>query len=216
MEVFHARWLVPITEAPIEDGALAVDQGRIIEVGKADSVSGGTIRDLGDCILLPGFVNGHTHLELTCYRGCLAPGPLWEWFERLMALRRRPGATEEEREAVRVGAEESLAAGVTCVGDISRTGIHVGALRSSPIRKVCFLELISGASAPPNDVESLASMLDDASPFAEPHRLVLGISPHALYTVTWEDLVGAGALAAERLAPVTIHLLETAEAPPPR
>jgi cytosine/adenosine deaminase-related metal-dependent hydrolase len=40
---------------------------------------------------------------------------------------------------------------------------------------------------------------------------VLGISPHTLYTVTWEDLVETGVLAMEHSTPITMHLLETAE-----
>jgi cytosine/adenosine deaminase-related metal-dependent hydrolase len=107
-------------------------------------------------------VNAHAHLELTCYRGQLSPQPLWDWFFRLLAMRFAPGGAEREQAAVAAGAAESLAAGVTCVGDISRTGVHVAALRGSPIRKVCFLELISGAFAPPNDVPSLEAALRQA------------------------------------------------------
>ncbi len=211
MEIYHARWVLPVTGAPIEGGALVVDRGRIVDVGKAQSVSGETVRDLGDCIMLPGFVNAHAHLELTCYRGRVPAGTLWQWFEQLMALRRRPEAAEQEREAVHLGARESLAAGVTCVGDISRTGMHVEALHSSPIRKVCFLELISGAAAPPNDIDSLAALLESNTKLAQPQRLVIGISPHTLYTVTRDDLAAAAALAAEHATPLTMHLLETAE-----
>jgi cytosine/adenosine deaminase-related metal-dependent hydrolase len=210
-DVVRARWLLPITADPIENGALAVENGRIVGVGKADAFAGAAVRDLGDHVLLPGFVNAHTHLEMTCYRGRVAPTTLWRWFEQMMDLRTRPGAADEEREAVSIGAAESLAAGVTCVGDISRTGVQVEALRSSPIRKVCFLELISGANAPPNDAASLASLHGAAAGHAEPDRLVVGISPHALYTVTSDDLLGAATLAAERKAPLTIHVLETAE-----
>ena len=214
MEVYRARWLLPVAGDPVENGAIAVDRGRVTDVGKASTLRGDSVQDLGDCILLPGFVNAHTHLELSCYRGCVAPKPLWEWFDELIVMRLRAEAAAEEREAVRLGAAESLAAGVTCVGDISRMGIQVDVLQASPIRKVCFLELISGAHVPPHDAASLASALDRASAFAEPQRLILGVSPHALYTVTWDDLVGAGTLAAEHKAPLTIHLLETADEAP--
>lgn len=169
------------------------------------------LHDLGDRIVLPGFVNAHTHLELTCYRGRVAAGPLWEWFEQLMELIYVSDGPKPGCEAVAAGVSESLASGVTCVGDISRTGIQIEALRASPIRKVCFLELISGASLPPNDLETLASMLDRAAAFSEADRLIVGISPHTLYTVTQEDLVGVGVLASERKAPLTIHVLETME-----
>jgi aminodeoxyfutalosine deaminase len=207
--VYRARWVMPIDGPPIENGAIAVDHGCIVQVGAAGSVGGAPVRDLGDCIVLPGFVNAHTHLELSCYRGLVAPMPLWEWFEHLMALIYGPVGPKPGRESVLSGAGESLAAGVTCVGDISRTGVHIEGLRSSPIRKVCFLELISGAMLPPNNGRSLAAMLDAALAASDPGRLQVGVSPHTLYTVTWDDLRDAGSLARERQVPLTIHLSET-------
>jgi aminodeoxyfutalosine deaminase len=237
-QVYRARWVLPITSPPIERGAIAIEDGRIVGVGPASDISGDSVVDLGDCLLLPGFVNAHTHLEATCYRGLIPPQPLWQWFFALLALRTRPDTAERERAAVAAGAAQSLAAGVTCVGDISRTGINVEALRPSPIRKLCFLELISGASQPPNDVESLEKSYqlsaisdqpegrsyqpsaisyqpegqdDHPSSFIHHPPLMVGLSPHALYTVTWDDLVGAAALARRHDVPVTVHVLETPE-----
>lgn len=210
-EVFRARWALPIEDPPIANGAIAVRDGRIAEVGPANEVAGEAVHDLGDCILLPGFVNAHTHLELSCYRGCLASGPLWEWFESLMKLIYVSGGPKPGREAVLAGAAESLAAGVTCVGDISRSGVQIEALGGSPIRKVCFLELISGAILPPRDIPSLEAKLQEADGLADPDSLVIGVSPHTLYTVVWEDLVGMGRLAARLGIPLTIHLAETAD-----
>ncbi len=211
MDVYRAKWLLPVTADPIENGALAVEGDRIVGVGTPADFPGASPRDLGDSILLPGFVNAHTHLEMTCYHGRVAPAPLWDWFEQVMALRLKPGAVENERRAVHDGAALSVAAGVTCIGDISRTGLHVRALATSPIRKVCFLELISGAHLPPNDIASLTAMADEMATLAEPDRLTIGISPHTLYTVTWDDLVGSARLTADRNLPLTIHVLETTE-----
>jgi cytosine/adenosine deaminase-related metal-dependent hydrolase len=52
-------------------------------------------------------------------------------------------------------------------------------------------------------------MLDAAMAAREPGRLHVGVSPHTLYTVTWDDLCDVGALAQERHVPLTIHLSET-------
>ena len=211
MDTYRAKWLLPITSPPVENGAITIDHGRIIQTGSGRGQTGSSVHDLGECILLPGLINAHTHLELTCYLGRVAPAPLWTWFSHLMPIRFAPGADALERAAVSEGARQSLAAGVTCVGDISRAGVQVQELRSSPLRKVCFLELISGALAPPNDAATLTAMLREAAASGEPERLVIGLSPHALYTVTWPDLLAASRLAAEADVPVTIHVLETPE-----
>jgi len=214
--IYRAKWIIPVESPLVEDGLLAVDGGRIAWLGSADRFrerisKQDTIHDLGDCILLPGLINAHTHLDLTGYHGRLSPAPLFTWIEELIALRMANETDAPERAAVRAGAAESLAAGVTCVGDITRNVATLEQLSASPIRKVCFLELISGALQAPNDVGSLKSLLERWTPLAEPERLILGISPHAPYSVTREDLAGAAALANSLHAPFTMHLLETME-----
>lgn len=216
MDIYRARWVIPAEAPPIEDGFLAVECGRISAVGAADRITPTTLKsavlhNLGEVFLLPGFVNAHTHFELTCYRDLLPPGPLWPWLEQLIGLRRGENAAGRERDAVRAAAAESLAAGVTTVGDISRTGIAATILKGSPLRKVCFIELISGASQPPNDAVSLKRAFDEAAADAETDQLIIGISPHAPYTVTQDDLSRTATLAQTAATPLTMHLLETRE-----
>ena len=216
MDIYRADWVVSLAGPPIPSGALVVDEGRILQVAPADRIdapfrSTARVHDLGASILLPGFVNAHTHLELTCYRNCLPPGPLWPWLEGLISLRSETGAGEKEQEAVRAGAVESMIAGVTCVGDISRTGMAVEILRDQSIRKVCYIELISGATQPPDSTAALAVALEHYKDSSMPGRLFLGVSPHAPYTVTEDDLLGTAALAKAVPARLAMHLLETAE-----
>ena len=73
-ELYTARYLLPIAAAPIEDGALLVQQGRIAAVGRREELRRlapqAPCTDFGDAVLLPPFANAHTHLELTHF-------PLW-------------------------------------------------------------------------------------------------------------------------------------------
>ncbi len=207
--ILRAAWVVPVTAPPIRDGLVRIDGDRIVEVGAA---SAGTqspeIVDLGPAILLPGFVNPHTHLELTCYAGKLDSGTLWPWLERLVALRREPGAIERERQAVSEGAAQSLRAGVTCVGDISRLNIHWEPLKRSPIRKVCYVELLSIARLPPRNPDELR---DAVRAVDEDGLLTAGVSVHAPYTVPAAYIREAIALADELGRPWSMHWAETRE-----
>lgn len=208
--ILKARCVLPVEAPPIENGAVEIDGARIVDVGRAGDLAGrGPVEDLGDVVLMPGLINAHTHLELTCYGGRLPPAPLWEWLDGLIALRRAPGLAQREHDAILDGARQSIVAGVTCVADISRSGRHVDALRDSPIRKVCFIELISGAS-PPGDADQLLAAVKLALPKVT-DRMSIGISPHAPYTVTWDDLRRAASIAAENDLPVTMHVAETPE-----
>lgn len=210
-QVFKARWILPVETPPIEDGAIVVQDDRIVDVCRASDLPDISGTDFGDCLIVPGFINPHTHLELTNYYGCVPRAPLWEWFAGLMELRPRPGAADIERAAISEGASLSLEAGVTCVGDISRTGIQVAELAASPIRKVCYIELISGAVMTPNDLPSLRSKIESLLRYACPDHLMIGISPHTLYTVLQPEIAGCVHLAAEYDLPLTTHVLETQE-----
>lgn len=222
LTIISADWLLPITGEPIRNGAVLIRHGAISAFGALDAVRGVAPSDVkidhqDRAILMPGFVNAHTHLELTCYHDRLQRAPLWEWFDELIPTRRTTGAEQREAEGIQRAVEMCLAAGVTTVGDITRTGASIEALRDAPLRKVCFLELISGASQPPSNFEELVAMFErlqdelnnSKSPYAD--RLQLGISPHAPYTVRPAEIAACMDFAHDREIPITMHLLETKE-----
>jgi 5-methylthioadenosine/S-adenosylhomocysteine deaminase len=59
--VLSADWVLPVEGPPIEDGAIVIEDGLIAAVGKADDLGEGTRYD--DAVIVPGFVNAHSHLE---------------------------------------------------------------------------------------------------------------------------------------------------------
>lgn len=209
--IVKAAWIAPVVSPLIKDGFVAWDAGRISGIGNvAELPNSADVEDLGQVILTPGFINAHTHLELTCYAGKLPRGLLWPWIAKLLALRQEAGAAAAEIEAdgIARGARDSLSAGVTCVGDISRSNQAWPVLKPLPIRKVCFVELITIANAPPRNVTELNTSLDQVE---IDERLYLGISPHAPYTVRNDHIRDAIALASEREIPWTMHYAETPE-----
>ncbi len=208
MNLYRAKYVFPVTGPVIADGAIAIEGGRIAAVGPAEDLRGGPAEDLGDQLLLPGFVNAHTHLELSLLRGRIPPLPFLEW----LTLLPRPDRPERHAESVagiQAGLQESLAAGVTCIGDICATGPHLEVRAASPVRTVCFLELISGALQPPHNAGDFHAWLGQTTPQAKPLHLMPGISPHAFYSVTHDDVTALAALAGERRLPITMHVLET-------
>ncbi|MBI5763390.1 MAG: amidohydrolase family protein [Planctomycetes bacterium] len=211
MDLFRAACIIRADSPAISDGILAVDQGRIAWVGRSLDAPRGTLHDLGHVAILPGLINAHTHLELTSFEGRIRRQPLWTWFDELLKLIRTSNFSSIGPDAIKKGAAQSLCAGVTCVADISRTGINVAALRDSPIRKVCFLELISGAMLPPNDAESLRAAVTQALAHQTEDILRIGISPHAPYTVSKFDLHAATHLALAWRLPIMMHFLESPE-----
>src|SRR6059036_487730 len=67
MSVLSADWVLPIDGSPIEQGAVAIEAGRIAAIGTIDELGEGTRYD--EAVILPGFVNAHSHIEYAVYGG---------------------------------------------------------------------------------------------------------------------------------------------------
>ena len=72
-------------------GALAVRGNAIIAVGPRDQVAAAyrapRTLDASDALVMPGLVNGHTHLPMTMFRGLADDLPLDTWLqEYILAL----------------------------------------------------------------------------------------------------------------------------------
>lgn len=201
--------MVPVEGPPIRDGAVTVEDGRILEVGVA-----GSSPDLAPdvfhdgCVITPGLVNAHAHLEYGASFADLASAglPFPQWIAEL--TRRRFALADEAwiSEAVD-GCARSLAAGVTSVADIVTHGAGLLAAGRAGLGGVSYLEA-SGADEQrwPVRRARILELLDSA-----PSGRRVGISPHTLYTLgtsVYRDML---ALARERGLRVHTHLAETAE-----
>ena len=108
---------------PLPDGAVAVTSGAIVAVGGAAELLGkyrpARVLDAGGGLILPGFVNTHTHLAMTLLRGLADDLPLMEWLEKhIWPTERVLMSAEMVVLGTRLAAAESLQAGVTCVCDM--------------------------------------------------------------------------------------------------
>ena len=78
-----AQYVLPITADPLEQGAVLVRNGRIVDVGPAVMLRmrypNEEERDFGQSALLPGFVNVHSHMEYTAMRGIAHDVPYATW-----------------------------------------------------------------------------------------------------------------------------------------
>src|SRR6266571_7098264 len=127
IKIYSARWVLPISSPVIEDGAVAVAQDRIVAVGHAPRLkarfANASVLDFGHAALLPGFVNAHSHLELTVMRGFLEreERDFFAWLKKLTTARMIM-TLEDLIVSATCGAIEAARAGVTCVGDSSSSG----------------------------------------------------------------------------------------------
>jgi cytosine/adenosine deaminase-related metal-dependent hydrolase len=206
----RAGWVVPISAPPIRDGALLVRGGRIATIGKAKDIvpDRDCLRlEFPDGILLPGFVNPHTHLENTHFADKLPRRqPFVQWLKTMRDLVRQQ-TWDEALSAARNGAATLLRFGVTCIGDSSFHGATLTALREIGLRGVVFKEIICPREEEQDERrEAFLAWLNDA-PTSEIIRL--GIMAHAPYTVTPTALQWAWQLASQRRLPFSVHVAES-------
>jgi len=199
VRVMSADWVVPVEGDPIRDGAVAIDgDGLIAAIGPASELGEG--ERFQEAVILPGFVNAHTHLEYAVYAGFgdgLSFGP---WIGVHVERKQRIGI-EEMEDIARLGALECLRSGVTMVGDCSFSGAAATACADVGLDAIVYLEVFGAADEGRERFERLSARL--AGTLSDGVRL--GISPHAPYT-TGIDLYRA---ATELRMPIATHLSES-------
>ncbi len=166
-------------------------------------------------VLLPGFVNGHTHLPMTLFRGVADDLSFHDWlFERILPLEGKLVSREFVRDGLELAILECLRFGVTCVNEM----YFFSAEEASVIDKAGLRALVSQtiASFPlPEDkavgTDKFSIVTALRKKYKSHPRVVVGYGPHAPYSCD-DPLLAKVAEAAEREgAPVHIHLSETAK-----
>jgi len=177
--VLSADWVLPIEGPPIEAGAVAIEDGRIGAVGSSAELGSGTYFE--DALIVPGFVNAHSHIEYAVYAGfgdSLAD--FAEWI-RLHTERKHRIAWEEYMAIARLGAAECLRSGVTTVGDCSFSGAAAVAVDELGLGGIVYVEVFGA------DPDDALEQFDELRSRAATHfneRVLLGISPHAPYSIS--------------------------------
>ena len=201
---------------PIVNGAIAVADGRIAAVGLAEDLlelaPTGQVVNAGGCLILPGFVNTHSHLAMTLLRGIADDLPLMDWLENHIWPAEK---NHMNRQTVRLGTElavaEQLLAGVTTTTDMYFFGDEVAAvLAEAGMRGVIAESLID---FPTPRCDSPEEMIEKQIELVEAYRdhplITPSVAPHAPYTVCAANLVKEAELAEQYGIPMQIHLSET-------
>lgn len=202
-----ARYVFPVEGPPIPDGLVTIEGGHIVSVESAQGRHADL--DLGNVAITPGFVNAHTHLELSPLpvRADRPDGTEDQvaWLRRVIDQRRaaRAGSLDE---AVGRNLAETIAAGTTFVADTTSAGLSWEAIAAASVRAVVFAEILGLKR------ERGLQTSDDAWNWISrvgPEQQVAGcarpgLSPHAPYsTAGWLYHRAAGS----RL-PLSTHLAE--------
>jgi aminodeoxyfutalosine deaminase len=210
--VYRAPWVLPISAPPMRDAWVAIENGTIVGIGRAETLpdalrgSGIDTADpvLREVALIPGLVNAHVHLELSWMRGRVAAGEsMPAWASALMALRR--SADVDPAAAVQAALDEARASGTALIGDVANTTVTLDPLRHSALSAVVFRELIGFRVEEPEPV--IEAALAELGVRSAADRVRPTLVPHAPYSVSPALLAALGNRAPE--TPMSIHLAES-------
>jgi cytosine/adenosine deaminase-related metal-dependent hydrolase len=188
-----AGWVVPVDGPPVEDGYVSWQDGRIVEIGR-----GRADHHYDAAIILPGLVNAHSHLEYAVYAGFGDGRPFGDWLSTHI-LRKRKLDREGMLAIARLGAVESLTAGITTTADYSFSGTAAAAADELGLRAVVYLEVFGGVD------QAEAGFAELRARVVETDLVRIGVSPHAPYTCTLDTYRWSLSLG----IPVGTHLAES-------
>jgi cytosine/adenosine deaminase-related metal-dependent hydrolase len=207
-----ARWLIPIEGDPIECGAILIGgDGRIQALGPDDAVphpAGVPAETLQNAAILPGFINTHTHLELTGFEGQVKERGFAEWIRQLRQLKSTRTAAEFV-DAARRGLADCYAAGVTTVADTGDSGATIKVLAEASASGIAYQEVFG--PHPGQAEESLAGLKARVQQqrSLETDRVRVGVSPHAPYTVSGSLFRLVAEYARYQHLPLAVHISES-------
>jgi 5-methylthioadenosine/S-adenosylhomocysteine deaminase len=200
----------------IENGAVAIEDGVIVAVGPADQILAnyhGRVLPGQGKVVMPGLVNGHTHLAMALFRGLADDLPLDDWlFNHIF-----PAEAEfVNPEFIRIGVElacwEMIRGGTTTFVDMYfYPDVEAEVIERCGLRGVIAPSAIDFPS--PGFTgwdDSFASAVDFVERWQGRNpRIIPALGVHAPYTVSPEHLAEARAAALRLNAPISIHVAET-------
>ncbi len=200
------------TRTVYEDGAIAVQGDTIVAVGsrnelEAKYVASQTVDARGK-LLLPGFINGHTHVPMTLFRGLHDDVTLNDWLYKYIFPAEAKNVNEEfVRWGTRLAAAEQIRGGVTTFADMYYFEDAVAEETKSAGMRGVLGETFIDFPAPDNKSE--AEMLGYTEKFLKKWQgdplIHAAVAPHSIYTCSQKTLQDAAALARKYHAPILIH-----------
>ena len=199
----------------LEDGAVAVKGDEISRIGfrtdlEKEYTADQTIDARGK-LVLPGFINGHTHVPMTLFRGLHDDVTLDEWLHKYIFPAEAKNVTEEfVRWGTRLAAAEQIRGGITTFADMYYFEDAVAEETKAAGMRGVLGETFIDFPAPDNKDE--AQMLAYTEKFLKRWQndplIHAAPAPHSIYTCSQKTLQDAAALARKYNAPILIHVAE--------
>ncbi len=203
------------SRAILDDGAVAVNGDTIVAVGPSSQLearyAASEIVNAKGTLVLPGFINGHTHVPMTLFRGLHDDVTLNEWLYKYIFPAEAKNVNEEfVRWGTRLAAAEQIRGGVTTFADMYYFEDAVAEETKAAGMRGVLGETFIDFPAPDNKSEP--EMLAYTERFLKKWQgdplIHAAVAPHSIYTCSQKTLQDSAALARKYHAPILIHTAE--------
>ena len=219
--IVRARIVVTMNGAPIQNGAVHVLNGRIVDVGDFSNVARANdgIIDLGESVLLPGLINAHCHLDYTCLRGKIPRQKSFTNWIRVINAEKGKLTPEDYVASINAGFAEAQRFGTTTIANLTAFPELIPKI-NPPIRSWWFAELIDVRSRCSNVAENSTALSRRVSDTDEIVDLTVeklavqnhwGLAPHAPFTASATLYRRCEEVARRENVLLTTHLAESRE-----
>jgi 5-methylthioadenosine/S-adenosylhomocysteine deaminase len=199
----------------VHDGSVAIKGDAIVAVGPRAEIEskykGVQTIDAPGRMVLPGFINGHTHVPMTLFRGLHDDVTLNDWLYKYIFPAEAKNVNEEfVRWGTRLAAAEQIRSGVTTFADMYYFEDAVAEETKAAGMRGLLGETFIDFPAPDN--KSNAEMVAYTEKFLKKWQgdplIHAAPAPHSIYTCSKKTIQEAAALARKYHAPLLMHVSE--------
>jgi 5-methylthioadenosine/S-adenosylhomocysteine deaminase len=200
----------------IENGAVAVKDGKIAAVGKTDEIvrkfTAKQIINADGKAIIPGLINTHTHAPMSLFRGISDDLDLNEWLTKFIFPAEAKNVNEQfVRVGTRLALAEMIRGGTTTYCDMYYFEDAIADETAKAGVRGVLGETIIDFPVPDNKTheEAMAYVERFVRKWQGNKLITPALAPHAPYTVSEEHLKAIRALSDKLNAPIVIHVAET-------
>lgn len=217
MKIYSAEYLFPMSSEMIVDGAVAIEDDEIIDVGREEDL----LKRYPDAehehfphhVIMPGLINAHTHLDMSLYKD-FPCDPVRhvgtrvnyiDWLIGCLDYKRRADHAQL-REAVEWAIDECQHSGTTCVAEMGNYEGIFSLLEQKNMRAVVFPEVLSFDSTFSKDLFESALAIVEKYQEEDSDLITVGMGPYAPYMLSRNILRIMGHYSRSSLLPLMIHV----------
>jgi len=198
-----------------DDGAVVMKGDSIVAVGPRSELetkySAAQTINAKDKLIVPGFINGHTHVPMTLFRGIHDDVTLNDWLYKYIFPAEAKNVNEVfVRWGTRLALAEQIRSGVTTFADMYYFEDAIAEETKAAGMRAVLGETFIDFPAPDN--KSNAEMFTYTEKFLKKWQgdplIHAASAPHSIYTCSQKTLQDAAALARKYHAPILIHVAE--------